>query len=341
MPARNEESNIARVLRYVCEQDYPDFELLVLDDYSTDSTPELIDSVQNAYPHLITKIAAREKPADWLGKPWACRQLAKHATGDLILFADADTKFYPGMLQQIANAFHNHKLDVITVWPGQEMKSFWEKMIVPLIYYALLTLLPAVYVYRSPRWLPTIFRKKVGPVLTAACGQCIGFRSDAYQKVGGHKSVKDRVVEDVELAKQSKHKGLTVRMFDGVGSISCRMYTSEREIYNGLRKNFFAGFGRSVPLFFTMAVLHLIVFILPFILVPYSLFFGYPALIFLSTASITIILLHRFILARWFNWDPMYSFLHPLAVLWFQRLALVSLIDYYFGRMVKWKGREV
>ncbi|CAN5323126.1 hydroxychlorobactene glucosyltransferase CruC [soil metagenome] len=341
IPARNEELIIARVLTSVCEQDYPDFELLVLDDYSTDRTPELIESVQHTYPNLITNVPASEKPTDWLGKPWACQQLADRATGDLILFADADTRFYPDMLQQIANAFHEYQLDVITVWPQQEMKSFWEKMIVPLIYYALLTLLPAVYVYRPPRWLPANLRKKITPQFAAACGQCIGFRSDAYHRIGGHEPVKDCVVEDVELAKHAKIKGLTLRMFNGIGSISCRMYRSEQEIFNGLRKNFFAGFRRSVSLFVTMAVLHLIVFVLPFILLPYSLYFGYPILVFLSITSITIIYLHRYILARWFNWDPVYGCLHPLAVLWFQRLALVSLVDYFSGRKVKWKDREI
>ncbi len=341
IPARNEEANITRILTSVCEQTYSDFELLVLDDYSSDRTPELIDSAKHSYPHLIVNVPAREKPADWLGKPWACQQLADNATGDLILFADADTRFYPNMLTQIANAFHDNQLDLITIWPEQEMKSFWEKVIVPLIYYALLTSLPVIYVYRSPRWLPTILRKKLTPMFVAACGQCIGFRSDAYQKIGGHESVKDCVIEDVELAKRAKKSGFTLRMFNGIGSISCRMYRSEQEIFNGLRKNFFAGFGRSGPLFIIVAVIHLVVFVLPFLLLPYSLYFDYPALIILSIASITIILLHRLILARWFSWDPIYGFLHPLAVLWFQRLALVSLVDYVSNRKVKWKDREI
>lgn len=341
VPARNEEANIGRLLQSVCGQSYPDFELLVLDDQSSDRTPEIIDSLQEKHPYRVKKITGRDKPNDWLGKPWACQQLAGRANGDILLFLDADTKLYPGMLHQIAGAFHQYNLDVITVWPGQEMKSFWEKLIIPLIYYSLVTFLPAKYVYRSPRWLPPGLRKVFGPYFAAACGQCIGFKTDAYEAIGGHESVKNCIVEDVELAKRAKQLGLTLRMFEGLGSISCRMYQSENEIFNGLRKNFFAGFNRSVLFFVLMGLLHLVVYVIPFLTLPYSVVISSAVLFNVSAAAVSIILIHRMILSHWFRWDPAYGFLHPLAVLWFQRLALVCLFDYYSGRKVLWKNRNI
>lgn len=341
VPARNEEANIERLLHSVCGQTYPDFELLVLDDHSSDRTPEIIESLQEKFPGRVKKLTGLENSDDWLGKPWACQQLADHAKGDILLFLDADTKVYPGILHQIAGAFHQYGLDAITVWPGQEMKSFWEKLIVPLIYYSLVTLLPAKYVYRPPRLLPSRLREKFAPYFAAACGQCIGFKSDAYKKIGGHESVKNCIVEDVELAKRAKRLGFVLRMFEGLGSISCRMYHSEKEIFNGLRKNFFAGFNRSVLFFLLMGILHLAVFVMPFITLPYAVITSDPVLFNVSVASVAIILLHRMILSQWFKWDPAYGFLHPLAVLWFQRLALVCLFDYYSGRKVLWKGRNI
>jgi len=341
VPARNEEARLERMILSVCGQTYPDFELLVLDDHSTDRTPEIIGALQEKYPDRVKKITGRGKPGDWLGKPWACQQLAGRANGDILLFLDADTCIYPGMLHQIAGAFHQYDLDVITVWPGQEMKSFWEKLIVPLIYYSLVTLLPAHYVYRPPRWLPRGLKDKFGPYFAAACGQCLGFKSGAYEKIGGHEAVKNCIVEDVELAKRAKRLGLTLRMFEGVGSISCRMYQSEKEIFNGLRKNFFAGFNRSVSLFLLMGILHLAVFVVPFVTLPYSVIASEPLLLNLSAASVAIILFQRAVLAQWFRWGPAYGFLHPMAVLWFQRLALVCLFDYYSGRKVFWKGRNI
>ena len=341
VPARNEEKNIERVLSSICSQSYPNFELLVLDDFSSDATPEIIARLKKENPGKITSVTPAETPEGWLGKPWACQQLANHATGKYLLFLDADTVLYPGMVQQTVNAFSTHQLHMITVWPEQELESFWEKAVVPLIYYALVTLLPAIYVYRSPRWVPRFLRKQIAPKFAAACGQCIGFTQSAYKAIGGHRSVKDEVVEDVALSKRAKMLGLTLRMFTGVQSISCRMYRSEQEIFNGLRKNFFAGFNRSLPVFILMGMIHLVVFVFPFFILPYSIYIGSPALLFVSVGSVTLILLHRFILAVWFRWNPLYGFLHPLGVLWFQRLGLYSIIDYITGRKVIWKDRRV
>lgn len=341
VPARNEENTIETLLQSICKQQYPNVELLVLDDHSTDATSDVIDAMQSQYPRVIKKISGQPKPNDWLGKPWACQQLAEHAGGELILFLDADTELQPGMLRQTAAAFEHYDLDMITVWPEQITGSFWERMLVPLIYYALLSLLPAIYVFRSPRWVPGILKSKIAPFFSAANGQCIGFRTTSYRAIGGHRSVKHKVVEDVELAKLAKLNGLTLRMFSGVGSISCRMYRSEQEIFNGLRKNFFAGFNKSIPLFLFMAAIHIVVYILPFILLPFSLIAGYPAVLFMSVACVTIILLHRIILAIWFNWNPIYGFFHPISVLWFQRLAVVTLLDHFLGRSVMWKDRNV
>lgn len=341
VPARNEEKNIGRLLSTIADQSYSNIELLVLDDFSTDATPEIIARFQNVYDGNLICVSAVEKPTEWLGKPWACQQLADHANGTHLLFLDADTALYPDMVKQTVNAFSTHNLDMITVWPDQELKSFWEKTVVPLIYYALVTFLPAIYVYRSPRWVPGILRKKIDPKFAAACGQCIGFTKEAYQMIGCHKAVKEEVVEDVALAKRAKSIGLTLRMFTGINSIRCRMYRSEQEIFNGLRKNFFAGFDRSLPFFVLMGLIHLIVFVLPFIVLPYSFYLQSPALTFISIGSITLILLHRFILAIWFRWNPLYGFLHPLGVLWFQRLGFSSILDHLMGRKVMWKNRKV
>lgn len=341
VPARNEENSIERLLLTIFNQSYPNVEMLVLDDFSTDDTPKIIERLIKENPGKIATVLPSEKPDNWLGKPWACKQLADQANGKYLLFLDADTSLYPGMLQHTVNAFDTYNLDMITVWPEQELKSFWEKTVVPLIYYALVTLLPAVYVYRSPRWIPKFLREQITHRFAAACGQCIGFTREAYDLIGGHTAVKDEVVEDVALSKRVKEKGLVLRMFTGIDSIRCRMYRSEEEIFNGLRKNFFAGFDRSLPQFICMALIHLIVFVLPFITLPYSVFLESPALLFLSVASVSLIFLHRFILAIWFRWNPLYGFFHPLGVLWFQRLGFYSIIDHLMGRKVVWKDREV
>jgi len=341
IPARNEEQNIKTLLESLVKQTYKNFEVLVLDDHSDDNTREIVLSFENKHPELIKLHQGEEKPDDWLGKPWACHQLGKKAAGDYLLFIDADTRLYPNALKGVSSSFQKYRTDMLTVWPQQILNSFWEKTVIPLVYYALVTMLPATYVYRDPRWMPDFFQKKFRTAFAAACGQFIAFKTEVYHHIGGHASVKDQIVEDVELAKIIKKSGFTLRMFHGVGSVQCRMYHSEKEIFEGFRKNFFAGFNRSVLLFLSAAVLHLIVFVLPFITLPVAWIYLYQTMFFLSAGSVIIILLHRLILSIWFRWDPLYAFTHPIGVVWFQRLGIKSLIDFFSGSKPKWKGRNL
>lgn len=130
-------------------------------------------------------------------------------------------------------------------------------------------------------------------------------------------------------------------MFHGVGSVECRMYKSHKELFSGLRKNFLAGFGNSLPLFILAAIIHLIVFLLPWPALIYGyLTFNNPILFF-SISAITITLLHRLVLASWFRWDPLFAFTHPVGVIWFQALGLVKIADRLTGRKTHWKGRQV
>jgi len=112
-------------------------------------------------------------------------------------------------------------------------------------------------------------------------------------------------------------------------------------MFAGFRKNFLAGFGYSLPLFVASALLHLIVFIFPYLALLISLFSGSSTGLWLSAVAISIIYIHRLILSLWFQWDPLYSLLHPIGVLWFQRLGIRVVADYLSGKKVEWKGRKV
>lgn len=341
IPARNEEKTLPILLNSLFDQKYQNYNIHVLDDHSEDNTAEILKSLHAQHKEKLFIHHGKEKPRNWHGKPWACQQLGELADGDLLVFLDADTTLMPDTLLRIKSSFVQYNLDMLTVWPQQILKSFWEKTLIPLIYYGLITILPTIYVYRKPRWLPNFLSPYFSSKFAAANGQCIAFRKTAYSKIGGHTSVKKEIVEDVALAKTIKKYGLTMRMFHGVGTVSCRMYESHKEIFNGLRKNFLAGFGNSLPLFFFAALIHLIVFLLPYFTLIWAIFTNDPILFFLSVACITITLFHRFILSLWFRWNPVYSFLHPLAVLWFQWLGTIKIVDFLTGKKVSWKGRKV
>ncbi|MEX1062359.1 MAG: glycosyltransferase family 2 protein [Balneolaceae bacterium] len=341
IPARNEEESIEKCVRHACGQNYPEFEVLVLDDCSSDHTADILDRLEAVYPEQLHILKGREKPENWLGKPWACAQLAEAASGNYLLFIDADVFINPETLNRLANAFHIYQLDMLTVWPRQELVTFWEKTLIPLVYYALTTLLPAVYVYRRPRWMPFFLHLRTRRLFAAACGQFIAFHRKAYEQAGGHAGVRDKPVEDVSLARATRHAGLQMRMFEGGDLVRCRMYKNEREIRNGFRKNFFAGFSYSFPLFTAGAVWHLIVYVLPFIMLPVA-YTGSRALwLVLSATAVGIIFIHWLILSAWFRWNPFYALTHPLAVLWFQHLGLLTLYDRLTGRPAVWKGRRM
>lgn len=341
IPARNEESNLPPLLDSLLRQNYSNYSILVLNDSSEDNTQEVLENYRDQHPERIILLQGKPKPDNWLGKPWACQQLADAAEGDILLFLDADTTVRPDMLIATNHSFEKFGLDMLTVWPRQIVKTFWEKTIIPLIYHALVTALPAIYVYRKPRWMPRFIHSTQAEKFAAANGQCIAFTRECYDAIGGHRSVKRQIVEDVELAKRVKRKGFTIRMFHGVGSVECRMYKSHKELFSGLRKNFLAGFGNSLPLFILAAIIHLIVFLLPWPALIYGyLTFNNPILFF-SISAITITLLHRLVLASWFRWDPLFAFTHPVGVIWFQALGLVKIGDLLTGRKIPWKGRKV
>ena len=341
IPARNEENSIPLLLHSLFEQEDDNFNVHVLNDQSEDNTENILLAFRVDEPGRLFIHEGMDKPGGWLGKPWACEQLGNFADGDILLFLDADTLLIPGTLNRIRYSFETWKLDMLPVWPTQILGTFWEKTVIPLIYYSLTTLLPAVYVHRKPRWLPGFLYRIISPAFAAANGQCIAFTREAYQKIGGHSSVKNEVVEDVQLAKIAKSKGLALRMFNGIDSVSCRMYRSQKEMFQGLRKNFLAGFGNSLTLFIAAALLHLVVFILPLFTLIWSLLVLNPVLFFFSMACIVIIMLHRLMLSAWFEWDPLYSFTHPIGVCWFQWLGLVKIYDVITGRKTPWKGRDV
>jgi chlorobactene glucosyltransferase len=334
IPARNEEAVIERCVTSALKQDYPNFEVLVLNDNSTDNTTHILDKLSGIINNLH-HLSGKPKPEDWLGKPWACHQLSEQANGEFLIFIDADVWLDEDAISKAFSALQSS--DAITVWPKQHVVTFWEKLVIPMIYYGLYSLLPAKYVEQNPKWLPWKLRNKSGPHFAAACGQFIAFNRKAYDAIGGHTSVKQEIVEDVELSKAIKRHGLKITMFDGVGTVHCRMYRSHKELFEGLRKNFFAGFGRNTPLFLFMAAMQFIVYVLPFLI----LFTGnYDQQLFAGTL-IALILLQRWMMDLKFGWNPLLSLLQPFTILWYEVLGIRCLWDHYTGRKANWKGREV
>ena len=343
IPARNEEDCIKQCVQSACNQTYPDTdtEIIVLDDDSEDKTPEILGKLEKRFPLKLSVKQGKPKPADWLGKPWACHQLSSYARGDILIFIDADTTLAPNFTRKAVAELTTRNLDFATVWPSQNLHTFWERLLIPIVYHALLTLLPTIYTHRPPRWMPVFLQRRFKPLFAAAAGQCMIFSRSSYEKIGGHEAVKNKIVEDVEIAKNILREDLKMRMFQGLESISCRMYQSESEIRNGFRKNFLAGFNYNTGLFIAAALLHIIAFLLPYLAFIMGIIYHNKIVLLLSGFIISFIYLQRILLARWFGWSILYGLLHPIGVLWFQYLGLLSLKDFFLNSDVQWKGRKL
>ncbi|MBI4389848.1 MAG: glycosyltransferase, partial [Nitrospinae bacterium] len=260
VPARNEERGIRACLESLLRQDYPRFEVIAVDDNSTDATPAIVESLAAGDPRL-TLARGEALPEGWFGKPYALHQAYRRAQGEYLLFTDADPAFRPFALTAAMYVMRRDNLDVLTLLPGTEFGSFWERAVQPVIFGFIAAL--------------TRFRKVNGRDHPDAMG--IGafmlFRRDAYERIGGHERVRQEIVEDIALAKCAKREGLNLLIADGKRVYSIRMYHSFREIWLGWRKNMFVAMKQSVA-----RTLYYISAVLCFVAAPYLTFFANLAL---------------------------------------------------------------
>lgn len=239
VPARNEAANIRRCLTSLLAQDYPDFNVWVLDDASTDATPRILAEMAHGEPRLHVGQGA-PLPAGWLGKNWACQQLAAQIPAEtpLLLFVDADTWHAPDMLRQSVAVLLAYQAGLLSVLPQQETHTLAEMLTVPLLPWALLSHFP-LWLTQRVRW----------PRLSAAVGQYMLWRRSAYQQVGGHAAVRAEVAEDLALARQAATHGVRGLLVPGRRRVFCRMYRSTADVVAGFGKNLFAVFERRLLIY--------------------------------------------------------------------------------------------
>lgn len=218
VPARDEAANIGGCVTSLLKQDYENYELLVLDDQSSDGTADILARLAGQAPRLRV-LAGQPLPDGWVGKNWACHQLSSAAGGDWLLFTNADTRHSPGMLRTIVARAEATRADFLSGMPAQETDSWIEKLAVPMLPWMLHAILPVPLVRACPLDLGT-----------AAIGQFLLFRRSAYDTSGGHAAVRDRVVEDFALSRQVKRLGLRWDFVDVSRHVRTRMYTRGRQV---------------------------------------------------------------------------------------------------------------
>ncbi len=334
VPARNESRNIRRSIQALLAQDYPRFELIVVDDHSNDDTPDILSQLARVDSRLRI-VAGSDLPAGWAGKPYALVQGVAVAQGEWLCFVDADTFAHPGLLSAAYHWAEKQAADMFSIFTEQVLGSFWERTILPLVFLGLSFGFPPEKV-NDP-----------GKPDAIANGQFILIKRRAYEQVGGHTAVRDHIDEDKAIAILVKRAGYRLVLADGRKVASTRMYTSLPEMWEGWTKNIYLGLRDRLWLLFFGALLGLFVSILlPFWLAGGLIWLvtggGFVAIILSLEAAVlwSYLLWKRTQACARFHIPGWYAFTFPLGSLLFTAMMLASVFNVISGRGVSWKGRR-
>jgi chlorobactene glucosyltransferase len=324
IPARNEKANLELLLPTLVTQDYRNLEIIVLNDHSTDRTLEIAQKYA-ARDSRLRVIEGGELIAGWLGKPNACRQLAQAATGEILVFTDADTLWQPDAISLCVKAMQATNADAMCAWPEQILSGWFSSLVQPWMTWSVLALLP-VWLIPNPRH----------KLIVSANGQMLAFKKDCYDSIGGFEPVKHSILEDMALARNVKAQNKRFVLLNGLGSVKCKMYSSTTETFDGFAKAAFVGLGSSVPALFVSILFFAWLFFVPWIWLIVALVSG--SSITLPLFAVILSLLGRFVADLEFGY-PLYLFVQqPLSMIGWAVIAIASWQRFRKGQ-TSWKGR--
>jgi chlorobactene glucosyltransferase len=228
VPARDEEATIRACLESLLRQDYPAFEVLVLDDNSEDNTAAVVSEMA-ARDKRLRLVQGLPLPEDWAGKPFACHQLAERARGSWFLFVDADTTHAPNMLRSVLALAMETRASLLSGFPRQLADTLPLKIVMPLMYFVILGWLPLWWLQRQGHTRPSL-----------AIGQFMLFSAAEYRRIGGHKVVQSRIVEDVWLGIETSRRGGRHVVVDLSTVVSCEMYRNLTAAWSGLGRSIYS-----------------------------------------------------------------------------------------------------
>jgi chlorobactene glucosyltransferase len=333
IPARNEADTIETVVRSVLASTYDPLEVIVVDDLSTDTTGAVVQRLAAADPR-VRLIHGGELPSGWFGKPHACWQGYRAATGEILVFTDADTKHAPALLELAAGALETERADLLTLAAHQVCLGFWERVVMPQVWLLLGLRYHPARVNRARRARDVI-----------ANGQFIMMPRASYEAVGTHESVRGEVAEDLALAQRCVMQGRKVWFAYAPDLLETRMYRSLGHLVEGWSKNVYLGGKRSFTEEPVLQALVPVLLVLPslfWLLPPAALAFsrmpggatyGSAALLATTLSAVFWILVSHGMRIPW-----LYGVAYPLGALVMLGIMVRSVLR--GRRAVEWKGRQ-
>ena len=326
IPARNEERNIKRCIESLLALDYPHYEIVAIDDRSTDNTASILRGLEQQ-TSLLKVVTVEESQPGWSGKNYALHVGMDHAKGTWFLFSDADTEHYPLSLRLGIQEAREHAVGFLSFFSKLECRGFWDALIQPMAS-GLVTLWYPMEKVNAPS-LPVAF----------ANGQYLLMRRDAYRDIGGHLTVKACLMEDVALAEEAKRRGIPIRIAIGTHVLKTRMYCGFKESWNGWKRNSMLLTHRRASALIRSALGLAWIGIFPFFAFAGALMVEAPAgtrllagLAFCVSAAVGWIFS---ILSRQPQWPPL---LVPLSSLVVLSILLNAAWDILAGRQTSWRG---
>ena len=325
IPARNEEPNIRATLQAALANRGVDFEVIVLDDHSTDGTAKIVSALAARDSRLRLETAP-PLPAGWCGKQHACHVLAQRARHPLLVFIDADVRLAPDSLARMAGFLEGSDAALASGVPRQELGTFSERLLIPLIHFILLGFLPM-----------RAMRRTKSPAFAAGCGQLFIARREAYRRCGGHAQIPESLHDGIKLPRVFRRAGFQTDLFDATDVATCRMYHTNAETWRGLGKNATEGLAAPATIL-PMTVLLLFGQIVPFAL----LFLAKPGSWMFNLTAIGggLALVPRVVAAQRFRQSWPGALLHPLGVLLLLGIQWHALLRKLLGQPMQWKGRD-
>jgi len=328
IPARNEEKVIEKCLRSLMSQDYPEMEVILYNDQSTDQTGLIADRLAKEDPR-IQVFHGTHLPAGWVGKTHGCHQMSCKAKGRWYLFGDSDTVYEPDAISRALATAEEKKLEFLSFFPRFDNYSLGEKIFLPFFYFYLYAFCPLARITSS-----------LNPQIVAANGSFILIKQSLYQSIGGHEAVKDKVLEDVLMARHIKSLGHKAGYGDGSTLYSVHMYDNIKSIWEGFSKNAFALFSWNYFTTIAFVTAGFLFCVAPFILLFWGLAIGNSIVLILNLIIVALYLVTLALINIHLKQGFWSVLLFPVCAAMSFVVIINSMFRVATGKGLTWKGRS-